>query len=124
MANEVKVTNSEMELLRIMWETEAPSSVTDIRARLLQSQGWKATTVKTLLYNLRDKGAVQEVQRGVYRPVLKQSDVIKTSSREFIHRMFNGSAKQLVAALISNGELADEDIAELRLLLNKGENND
>lgn len=65
----VIVTNAEMEVLKILWESDAERPLADIREALAETQGWKATTAKTLLYNLRDKGAVEEVRRGVYRAV-------------------------------------------------------
>jgi len=115
-----KVTNAEFEVLRTLWETDAPRSVAEIRAELAEKVGWKATTVKTLLYSLRDKGVIEEVQRGIYRPVARESDIMK----EIIRKLYNGSAKKLVASLLSNGELSERDVAELRLMLTGGGLND
>ncbi|MCL2704021.1 MAG: BlaI/MecI/CopY family transcriptional regulator [Defluviitaleaceae bacterium] len=107
-------------MLRTLWETDAPRSVAEIRAELAEKVGWKATTVKTLLYSLRDKGVIEEVQRGIYRPVARESDIMK----EIIRKLYNGSAKKLVASLLSNGELSERDVAELRLMLTGGGLND
>ena len=87
---------------------------------LAEKVGWKATTVKTLLYSLRDKGAVEEVQRGVYRSVARETDI----AQGLIRKLFDGSAKKLVASLIDNGELSESDILELRAMLARGENSD
>lgn len=112
-----KVTNAELEILKILWQADAPRPVAEIRAALEKEFGWKATTVKTLLYNLRDKGAVEEVQRGVYRPVMREADV----TRELMKKLFDGSARKLVASLLDNGELSENDISELREILKGGE---
>ena len=119
MASE-KITNAELEIMRVVWKSDVPRSVADIRIALAETLGWKATTVKTLLYNLRDKGAVEEVKRGVYRAVIRESDV----TRDFITRVFDGSAKKLVASLIDDNELSEDDISELRKMLARGSDND
>ena len=67
---------------------------------------------------MRDKGAVTEVTRSVYRPIVKEDEVTRYASKELIARMFNGSAKKLVAALIDDGEISESDAMELRTLLN------
>ena len=120
-----KITNAELEVLKTIWQSDSSSSVAQIRSQLADSFGWKATTVKTLLYNLRDKGAVVEVGRGVYRAVVNENDVTRHASKELITKLFNGSAKKLVAALIDDGEISENDVNELRALLNKrGDSND
>ena len=119
MASE-KITNAELEIMRVLWKSEAPRSVAEIRTALAETFGWKATTVKTLLYNLRDKGAVEEVKRGVYRAVMRESVV----ARDFISKVFDGSAKKLVASLLDDNELSDDDISELRAMLARGTNYD
>ena len=108
-----KVTNAELEILRVLWRTGTPCPLADIRKALEEEMGWKATTVKTLLYSLRDKGAVVEVQRGVYRAVAAESDI----ALDLIRKIFDGSAKRLVASLIDNDELTESDVAELREML-------
>jgi len=103
-----------LEILKILWHADTPRSVAEIRTVLAEKVGWKATTVKTHLYNLRDKGAVEEVQRGVYRSVACESDI----TQELIRKLFDGNAKKLVASLIDNGNLSESDISELRAMLN------
>nr|AGS52673.1 transcriptional regulator blaI family [uncultured bacterium contig00045] len=111
------VTNAETEVLKALWQAGEPQSLAELRRALAETRGWKATTVKTLLYKLRDKGAVEEVGRGVYRAVASETNVAMEASREFIRKQFGGSAKKLVASLIDGGELAAADISELRAML-------
>lgn len=109
-----------MEILKILWQADTPCPVAEIRTKLAESVGWKASTVKTLLYNLRDKGAVEEVQRGVYRPIARKTDILQG----LIRKLFDGSAKMLVASLLDNDELSESDISELRTMLAKGKSDD
>ena len=120
----IKATDAELEILRELWQANAPRAVSEIRSALADKHGWKATTVKTLLYNLRDKGAVEEVRRGVYRSVITEDEVTREASREFVRKMFEGSAKKLVASLLDSGELTESELADLRGRLSKEEGDD
>ena len=44
--------------MKVLWESGQPMPVTDIRRILHQRKGWEATTVKTLISRLTEKGAV------------------------------------------------------------------
>jgi BlaI family penicillinase repressor len=120
MAND-NITDAELEILRLLWRAGAPQSLTELRAALLASRGWEASTVKTLLYRLRGKGAVAEMGRGMYRAVAREDEVAQSAAREVIRKLYGGSAKNLVAALLGGGEFTDAELAELRALLNAGE---
>ena len=115
-----RITDAELEVMKVLWEVDSPRTVAEIRSALFETIGWKATTVKTLLYNLRDKGAVSEVKRGVYRPAVRESDV----AWEFIRKLFGGSANKLIASLIDSDGMSESEISELRSMLAGGEGDD
>lgn len=52
-------------------------------------------------------------RRGVYSALLSEGEYQGSSTRRFIERLYGGSAKRLVAALVSDGSLSEADIAEL-----------
>ena len=68
------VTNSELELLKLLWET-SPLTAPELAERAAASCGWDASTVKTLLARLVGKGAVRQCGRKrfyFYRPLLSR----------------------------------------------------
>ena len=70
------VTNSELELLKLLWET-SPLTAPELTERAAASCGWDASTVKTLLARLVGKGTVRQCGRKrfyFYRPLLSREE--------------------------------------------------
>lgn len=111
-----KITESEYEVMKVLWESGVPMPVTDIRRILHHRRGWEATTVKTLIARLTDKGAVLQEKRNVfyYSPNISEEAYNSWATGNLIHRLYRGSARDLVAALVQSDELSDQDIRELR----------
>ena len=90
-----------------------PVALSDLIQILSERKGWKAPTVKTLVRNLRIKDAVRLTTRGHYAAVVTEQTFNTQSTHSFIGKVFEGSAKKLVASLISDGQLTQKDLAEL-----------
>lgn len=108
-----KIQDSELEVMKVLWERGEPAALMDIRRTLSERRGWEDSTVKTLIRRLEAKGAVRLVSRGVYAPVVSEAEYNGWFNQTFLDKLYAGSAKKLVAALVSDGKLSAEDIAEL-----------
>ena len=113
-----KIQDSELEVMKVLWERGEPAALMDIRRTLSERRGWEDSTVKTLIRRLEAKGAVRLVSRGIYAPVVSEEEYNGWSYQSFLDKLYAGSAKKLVAALVSDGKLSAEDIAELSELFN------
>ena len=111
-----KISAAELKIMKALWEAGTALPVTAIRERLSASQGWEATTIKTLVSRLCKKGALKQEKRGVfyYLPCLSRDEYNAWAAGEMVDRLFHGSAQALVAALVKGRELSDKDIDELR----------
>ena len=111
-----KISDSELEVMRVLWEAGDALPITDIRRILQDRKGWEATTVKTLVQRLVSKGVLEQEKRKVfyYRPLVSESEYSDWAVSGMVQRLFRGSAKALVATLVQSDGLSDEDIAELR----------
>ena len=111
-----KISESELEVMRVLWEAGDALPITDIRRILQDRKGWEATTVKTLVQRLVSKGVLEQEKRKVfyYRPMVSESEYSGWAVSGMVQRLFRGSAKALVATLVNSDGLSDEDIAELR----------
>ncbi len=119
-ANKKKITDSEYEIMKILWDSGEPLTSAGVLERL-DSRDWKITTVATLLTRLCDKGAVTFEKRGrnhYYKPLIKENDYKVSAAKSLISRVYNGSVKNFVAALYENQELSEEDIEELKNMFN------
>ena len=117
-AVEEKITEAELEVMEVLWNAGEPVALGQIREALAERNG---ETVKTLLRRLCAKGAVKLERRGMYRAVITQAEYGRWSAKRFVSKVFEGSAKKLVAALVSDGQLSQADIDELSALFHQGE---
>lgn len=121
-----KISEAELEIMRLLWERGQPMTVTEIRTEMAKRCNWEATTVKTLLGRLCQKGVVERLQRDgqkvySYSPLVSREHYGQESAGRLIGKLFGGSAKKLVAALIQSDKLSREDIAELYERWGKGD---
>jgi len=118
-----KIAESELQVLRLLWEQKRPMTMPEIREALKNSTGWDGSTIKTLLYRLCDKGAVKSEKKNVYyyTPVISEQEYNEYATSVLIDKLYNGSAKNLVALLIGSKKLKATDVAELRDMFKVGE---
>ena len=111
-----KISDSELEVMRVLWQAGDALPVTEIRETLQQSRGWEATTVKTLVSRLVTKGVLRQEKRGVfyYTPLISEAQYNDWATHDLISRVYHGSARDLVAALVRSDGLTQDDIDELR----------
>ena len=120
MQNELagKISDSELEVMKLLWQAGDALPVTEIRETLQRTRGWEATTVKTLVSRLVAKGALRQERRNVYyySPLITEREYNAWATDSLIRRLYNGSARELVAALVRSEGLTQQDIEELRTM--------
>lgn len=111
-----KITDSELEVMKLLWRAKDALPVTDIREQLHGSKGWEPATIKTLVSRLVSKGVVRQEKRNVYyySPVITEKEYSSWATKDLITRIYNGKASDLIASLVSSNGLSQDDIAELR----------
>ena len=111
----------ETEILRLVWQLNE-ATVQQIRDELPPDRHLAYNTVQTLLCRLERKGYLKHFLRGrahVFSPLAKPQEVIKTTVRDFLNRLFGGDPKPLVQFLAEDGKIDEEDIKKLRELIKK-----
>ena len=116
-----KIQDSELEVMRVLWEAGEALPLIKIRQVLSTRCGWEDSTIKTLLRRLQTKSIVRLERRGVYNAVITEEEYNQWATHTFVDKIFAGSAKKLVAALVSDGQLNKKDIEELSTIFNAGE---
>ena len=118
-----KISSSELEVLEVLWRSEEPMPIAAIRAALEETHSWDASTVKTLLRRLREKGAVDCEKRDVfyYWPLLGRKDYQRWSTQSFLQRVYQGSVGLMVSAMTQDRALSREEIDELYAILRQAE---
>jgi BlaI family transcriptional regulator, penicillinase repressor len=114
-------TESELELLRILWEKE-PATVRDIFEALNQERPSGYTTVLKLLQIMTAKGLVvrDEANRAhVYRAAVSQDEMQSKLLKDLSVRLFSGSAAQLALHALAMEPASMSELDEIRALIKR-----
>lgn len=114
----ISLGDAELEIMKAVWKADGPINSTSI-GRLVESKGWKRTTIATFLARLVEKGALSAERRGksmYYSPLISSRDYKKTQAIGLLRNVFDGSARELVASLFEEDSLSDNDIQELKAM--------
>ena len=111
-----KITGSELEVMKLLWRAEEALPVTAIREQLQKAKGWEPATIKTLIARLVTKGAVRQEKRKLYyySPLITEKEYSAWATGDLITRLYHGSARELIAALVDSDGLTQDDLDELR----------
>jgi BlaI family penicillinase repressor len=115
------LTEQELEIMKIVWERDR-ATVRDVYESLLERRKIAYTTVMTMMNILEQKKYLRksaEDRAYIYRPAKPKKQVIKGMVREFVDRVFNGSAEPLLVHLIEDRSLTNKELDELARMIRK-----
>ncbi|MCK5764289.1 MAG: BlaI/MecI/CopY family transcriptional regulator [Clostridiales bacterium] len=118
-----KITDSEVKVMRVLWEAEDELPLAVIRKILKQRSDWETSTIKTLLRRLCEKKVVLVTKKEVfyYKPLVSEKEYNEYTTQNLIDKLYSGSAKNLVTSLLGSKKLNSNDIEELRKLFKVGD---
>jgi BlaI family penicillinase repressor len=115
------LTPQELEIMKLVW-LHGRATVRDIYDVLRNRRTIAYTTVQTMMNILEAKGHLRK-QPGekaqIYVPVRSQHAVVKSMVREFVDRVFDGSARPLLLHLAKEKGLTDRERRMLQKLLDE-----
>ena len=112
------LTGQELEIMKQVWRLES-ATVRQVYEALLERRRIAYTTVMTMMNILEQKGFLKKSQDDrayVYSPAQPQKQVVGSMVREFVNRVFNGSAEPLLAHLVEDHNLSRDDLDEIARL--------
>ena len=116
-----KPTESELELLSILWE-QGPLTVRELYEAVNMGRPVVYTGVLKLLQIMTEKGLVERDERErahLYRAAVSQADTERRFLRELSERFFAGSAAQLALRALQIERASDEELEAIRQLIEK-----
>ncbi|MCD6013896.1 MAG: transcriptional regulator [Flavipsychrobacter sp.] len=121
MSSNIKPTDSELEILNILWE-KGPSTVRDIHAELEKSKDAGYTTTLKLMQIMHDKGLLKRDtgnKSHVYTANVSQEKTQGQLLKRMIDNVYNGSASQLVMQALGNHKADKKELDEIRKYLDE-----
>ncbi|WP_370773305.1 BlaI/MecI/CopY family transcriptional regulator [Clostridium sp.] len=121
-----KISDSEWEVMKIIWQNDSIPS-TKIINELQEKTNWKASTIKTLINRLLNKEAISFTKKGkeyYYFSIVSEEECIREESKSFLNKVFNGSLNSMVVNFVKSQKLTKDEIDELRAILNNSHSED
>lgn len=119
MDDTLELTELQLAVMRVLWDRRE-SPVADVHEVLHRERGLALTTIATLLTRLEKAGLVARRSHGrhfVYRPLVSEEAVRRSMVSGLAERLFHGDVAALVSHLLRDGEIAPDDLARVRRLL-------
>ena len=107
--------------MKAIW-SRGEATVREVYDALRERRTVAYTTVQTMMNILETKGHLKKEpgdKAQIYVPVRPQHAVVKSMVREFVERVFDGSARPLLLHLLNEKGLTDRERKELQRLLEK-----
>ena len=109
--------------MKVVWPL-GQATVRDVYETLRERRQIAYTTVMTMMKILEEKGHLKkrQVERAyVYRPAQPEQRMMRSMVREFVDRVFDGSAKPLLVQLAKDRRLTEKERREIARLLKEAE---
>ena len=115
----LKLFDSELKLMELLWENE-PASAKELSLLAAEAIGWSKNTTYTVIKKLVEKGAIGRSEPGfMCRTLIKREAVQRAETRSLINRLYAGSKKAFFASFLQNEALSEEEVAEIKAMLDK-----
>ncbi len=115
------LTSQELEIMKVIWRS-GQATVREVYDDLKSRRTIAYTSVQTMMNILQTKGHLKKEsgdKAQTYIPVRPQQTVVRSMVREFVDRVFDGSARPLLVHLLREKGLTAAERKELQKLLDK-----
>ncbi len=117
------ISDAEWVVMEVLWDKH-PITANEIIEQLDGKKMWNPRTIKTLLSRLVKKNIISFTQEGrlyKYEPEVERNEIVRTERTSFLKKIYKGAVNPMLAAFIKDSELSQDDISDLRELLDKKE---
>lgn len=117
-----RLPNGEFTILKVIWRLPNPTTSAQIMEKLGEDNHWKPQTLLTVLARLTEKGFLESVRKGrerQYTAIISEDEYLEVETSDFLKRYSGHSMGGLVKTLFSSNSLSDNELDELRSLLDQ-----
>jgi predicted transcriptional regulator len=115
------IGDQELALLHYLDENKS-ASVGEVATGFGDPRGLARSTVLTMMERLRSKGYLRRRQvQGMFRysTATRPAEAMRTAVGSFVEKTLSGSVSPFVAWMSERGEVSDDELAELKALVNQ-----
>ena len=117
----LKMGKVQFRIMKVLWE-RGRANAREITEDLNMISPIAHSTVQTLLRKLEQKGTVAhdiEDRTFIFYALVDRRNVTEYAYKEFVDRLFAGSASGLIAYLIKNEQIPEEEFKEIHTMINE-----
>ena len=117
-----QLTPAELEVMKVLWTCDGLSA-REIHEQLGEQQQWAYSTTRTTVERMVRKGLVEKKAfhgLHIYSASVSRARGLARMVRDFAAQVLESSHVPVVSLFADSGNLSDEEIAELRELLDPG----
>jgi BlaI family penicillinase repressor len=122
MINKVnRPTAAELEILQVLWKYKS-ATVRFVHDKINLKKNVGYTTTLKIMQNMAEKKMVRREQNGrshVYIPILKKEQTQGLLLDRFLDSAFGGSASTLVMQVLGNHMTSEEELGQIKKLIQK-----
>ncbi|MEP1448017.1 MAG: BlaI/MecI/CopY family transcriptional regulator [Paraglaciecola sp.] len=128
MTTDIKLSEFELDVMNILWQL-GKASAPEVHEKIKLDKDVSYSTVKTIIDRLEQKEAVMRAeQQGrtiFYAPAIERETLSPPLLKGFLKRIFAGDPHKMVAQLLDNEQLNNNEIEQLENMLaaHKAKNN-
>ena len=120
-----EISTAEFQILRVLWKNDA-QSVREVHDLIAAKTGWAYSTTKTTMDRMSKKGLLERQSfHGVfiYRSLISKSQGMVKWVRFFADGVLETDYSNVITMFNQTGSLTEQEIAELKILLEDEEEN-
>ena len=112
-----KIFESEYRFCLILWRTE-PITCAALAKLCKEELGWSRTTTYTVIKRLGERGVLKN-ENSVVSSLVSKEEIQLAEMEEMMEKTFENSLPAFIAAFAKRQALSDEEIEEIRRIIEK-----
>ena len=119
MSNSSKISEAELEVMKLLWNTN-PLSSSEIISSLSDKMDWSSQTIKTFINRLLNKKVISFEKSGrsyLYYPLVSYDEYVKSENKSFLEKVYDGAIGMLFSKFLEEEKLSEKEIERLQNIL-------
>ncbi len=121
-----ELAQHQLDVMEVIWEL-GEATVHQVRDRINERKDLAYTTVLSVMQKLEQEGWLThrtEQRTYVYQPTVTREEAGTRTVRRLIDQVFSGRPQLMFQHLIDEGNISEDDVSELRKLINRRKSGD
>lgn len=114
-----QISDAEWQVMKVLW-SKSPITSSEVIDELKPHTKWSSKTIHTLIGRLVKKNVLGVDKSSTYYkyyPLVKEDECAREETKSFLKKVYDGSLHMLVANFIKEENISQEEIDELRKIL-------